>query len=93
MRCRISGAKFAGAIAIACAIGVAGACAQTVDGRRPEFAVASVKAGDSMGRPEIGNSNGRSHARNATLRMILATAYQVPVFEISGGPGWVDSEV
>jgi uncharacterized protein (TIGR03435 family) len=56
------------------------------------FDVASVKQGDSAGRPEVGNSNGRSTAKNATLKTIMATAYQVPAFQISGGPGWVDSD-
>jgi uncharacterized protein (TIGR03435 family) len=66
---------------------------------RPEFAVASIKPSpaqgkpsNSPGRPEVGNSNGRGHAKDATLKMIMATAYQVPIFQISGGPGWVDSE-
>jgi uncharacterized protein (TIGR03435 family) len=58
----------------------------------PEFAVASIKPSTSANRPEIGNSNGRSHARNATLRMLIATAFQVPAFRISGGPKWFDSE-
>jgi uncharacterized protein (TIGR03435 family) len=72
---------------------------------RPEFTVASIKpstalgkpstapgTANSPGRPEVGNSNGRGHAKDATLKMIMATAWQVPVFQISGGPGWVDSE-
>ena len=65
---------------------------QTADSARPEFAVASVKPSNSIGRPEIGNFNGRGHAKNATLKMIMATAYQVPVFLISGGPAWADSQ-
>jgi len=68
------------------------AFAQQSASKRPEFAVASVKPSDSPGRSEIGNFNGRSHARNATLKMIMAVAYQVPIFQISGGPAWADSE-
>jgi uncharacterized protein (TIGR03435 family) len=61
-------------------------------GGRPEFAVASIKPGNSQSRPEVGNFNGRGYAKNATLKMIMATAYQVPIFQISGGPGWADSD-
>ena len=56
----------------------------------------SVKAGQTptipRSRPEVGNFNGRGYAKNATLKTIMATAYQVPVFQISGGPGWTDSD-
>jgi uncharacterized protein (TIGR03435 family) len=68
------------------------ATAQTADRGRPEFAVASVKASNSAGRPEVGNFNGRGIAKNATLKTIMATAYQVPIFQISGGAGWVDAD-
>ena len=68
------------------------AAAQTADRRRPEFAVSSVKPSNSLGRPEVGNFNGRGYAKDATLKMIMATAYQVPLFRISGGPGWAGSE-
>jgi uncharacterized protein (TIGR03435 family) len=71
---------------------LAEAAEQISDRGRPEFAVASVKFSNSQGRPEIGNSNGRGHAKNATLKMIMATAYQVPISQISGGPAWADSE-
>jgi len=73
-------------------VALAQAAAQTADHGRPEFAVASIKPSNSRGRPEVGNFNGRGHARNATLKMIMATAYQVPIFQISGGPAWADSE-
>jgi uncharacterized protein (TIGR03435 family) len=68
-----------------------GAAACTAGGR-PEFAVTSVKPDSSPSRPEVGNFNGRGYAKHATLKMIIATAYQVPVFQISGGPAWVDSD-
>jgi len=73
---------------------VAQACAlaQTADHRRPEFAVGSVKPSNSLGSPEVGNFNGRGSGKNATLKMVMATAYQVPIFQISGGPAWTDSE-
>jgi len=66
--------------------------AQTLTSGNPGFDVSSVKPANAPGRPEIGNSNGRGYAKNATLKMIMATAYQVPAFQISGGPGWADSD-
>ena len=61
---------------------------------RPEFEVASVKpntAGNNMVmiRPPVG---GRFTATNARLKMLVAIAWKVQNFEISGGPGWVDSD-
>ena len=66
--------------------------AQQTGSKRPEFAVGSIRPSNSEGRPEVGNFNGRGYGKNATLKMIMATAYQVPAFQISGGPKWVDSD-
>lgn len=59
---------------------------------RPAFAVGSVRPSNSEGRPEVGNFNGRGYGKNATLKRMIATAYQVPAFQISGGPKWIDSD-
>jgi hypothetical protein len=40
-------------------VGLAQVVAQTADHGRPAFAVASVKLSNSLGRPEVGNFNGR----------------------------------
>ena len=40
-------------------------------------------------RPPVG---GRFTATNARLKMLVGLAYKVQNFEISGGPGWADSE-
>jgi uncharacterized protein (TIGR03435 family) len=68
------------------------AYAQQPGGNRPAFAVGSVRRNNSGVVPEVGNFNGRGYGKNATLRMMMATAYQVPIFQISGGPKWVDSD-
>ncbi len=68
------------------------AFSQQTGGKRPEFAVGSVRRSNSEGRPEVGNFNGRGYGKNTTLKMVMATAYQVPAFQISGGPKWVDSD-
>jgi uncharacterized protein (TIGR03435 family) len=56
--------------------------------------VASVKPNTSGSgmisiRPPVG---GRFTATNARLKMLIGLAYNVKNFEISGGPGWIDSE-
>src|SRR5580658_4282099 len=61
---------------------------------RPEFEVASVKPNTSGKnlisiRPPVG---GRFTATNARLKMLIALAYNVKNFEISGGPGWIDTD-
>jgi uncharacterized protein (TIGR03435 family) len=61
---------------------------------RPEFEVASVKPNTSGRnfinvRPPVG---GRFTATNARLKMLIALAYNVKSFEISGGPAWIDSD-
>jgi uncharacterized protein (TIGR03435 family) len=68
------------------------ALAKQSAGKRPEFAVGSVHPSSAEGRPEVGNFNGRGYGKNATLKMMMATAYQVPIFQIFGGPKWVDSD-
>jgi uncharacterized protein (TIGR03435 family) len=40
-------------------------------------------------RPPVG---GRFTATNAKLKMLIGIAYNVKTFEISGGPGWIDSD-
>jgi len=62
--------------------------------KRSEFEVASVKPNTSgnmmvMIRPPAG---GRFTATNARLKMLVALAYNVRNFEISGGPGWLDTD-
>ena len=58
------------------------------------FEVASVKPNTSgnnmiMIRPPVG---GRFTATNARLKMLIGLAYKVQDFDISGGPGWIDSD-
>ena len=60
---------------------------------RPSFEVASVKPSGPddrlMYRLQPG---GRYLATGLTLKMLIANAYSVPDFLISGGPGWRDSD-
>jgi uncharacterized protein (TIGR03435 family) len=62
-------------------------------GARSEFEVASIKrnvSGD-LGR-YIKPAPGRVSVSNMTVKDLLTMAYQVRDFQISGGPGWVNSD-
>jgi uncharacterized protein (TIGR03435 family) len=59
---------------------------------RPSFEVASVKPNSSAsGNSGVRFTPGRLNAENASLRFLIAWAYKVRVFQLSGGPGWIDS--
>lgn len=73
------------------------AATQTSDAPPPSFEVASIKKHPpeggrgmrvSMGGPDVS----RFRASNVTAKMLIATAYSVREFQISGGPDWVNSE-
>jgi uncharacterized protein (TIGR03435 family) len=61
---------------------------------RPEFEVASIKPNDSgstsMKFPFP--SGGRLTSTNINLKTLISFAYKVPGFEVTGGPGWVNSD-
>jgi bla regulator protein blaR1 len=70
---------------------------QTVSAQevRPQFEVASVKASnpsDPVFGIRIPPGGNRFSVTNATLEMLIGFAYGLPNPQISGGPGWVDSE-
>ena len=61
---------------------------------RPTFEVASIKPNHSAGR-QAGIQmapGGRFVATNVPLRFLVEQAYGVKSFQISGAPGWLDSE-
>lgn len=61
---------------------------------RLEFDVASVKLGAGVGKPQfLGmRSPGTFAAQNVNLRFIIRVAYGVRMFQVLGGPKWLDSE-
>jgi uncharacterized protein (TIGR03435 family) len=78
-------------LAVACLLGGAAAEAQS-------FEVASIKrsapaSGDrqftGVGTP----GGGRLNTFGASLRMLITFAYNVKDYQISGGPGWANSEI
>ena len=61
---------------------------------RLEFEAASIRP-SSSGRKgfSIGTDHGNFTATNCTLKFLIQYAYGVKDFQISGGPGWLDSEI
>lgn len=78
---------------IVAAVGMA-ILAAPVWAQPPSFEVASVKAnhsGDHM--VSLMNApGGRFTAKNVSVKMLIRLAYKVQDFQITGGPGWIDSE-
>jgi uncharacterized protein (TIGR03435 family) len=60
----------------------------------PAFEVATVKPHrpDPSGTSGISARNGRLTATGTTLKILIGAAYDVRSDQISGGPGWLDSE-
>jgi uncharacterized protein (TIGR03435 family) len=60
----------------------------------PQFEVASVKPhkSDDGLFGILGQPGGRFTATNASLRMLIRTAYQLQEDQIIGGPGWLGSD-
>lgn len=58
------------------------------------FEVASIKpsAPDARGTMLQIQPGGGLRVTNATLRMLITQAYDVRDFQVSGGPGWINSE-
>lgn len=61
---------------------------------QPAFEVASIKRSDPAGGgTQIGVSPGGVFtAKNVTIKALIQQAYEVRDFQISGGPGWLDTE-
>jgi uncharacterized protein (TIGR03435 family) len=59
---------------------------------RPEFDVASIKPSNAFGGATLGVGNGRASGHNVTLKRLIAFAYRLQDFQITGGPSWVSSD-
>jgi len=69
--------------------------AQVQAQRRDEsFEVASIKPNNSGENPYYVRivPGGNLRALNASLQAIITTAYQIPDFELAGGPAWLTTE-
>jgi uncharacterized protein (TIGR03435 family) len=60
----------------------------------PEFEVASIKPSPpgAGGRSFTQSPGGRLTTSNASLKMLIAFAYQVMPEQVAGGPAWVESD-
>jgi uncharacterized protein (TIGR03435 family) len=60
----------------------------------PAFDTASVKRNTStaQGMTMNGEAEGWFNATNVTASMLIRFAYDIPVFRVSGGPDWLDSD-
>jgi uncharacterized protein (TIGR03435 family) len=61
----------------------------------PRFALASVKPSDSADRRPLFQvqPDGRLTVHNFTLKMLIRNAYGIKLFQISGGPDWIGSDL
>jgi hypothetical protein len=68
--------------------------AQTTEGPHPTFAVASIRP--TEGQPPNSGfrraTAGGLNATNVTVKMLIEYAYGVREDQISGGPGWLDTD-
>jgi bla regulator protein blaR1 len=89
--------KNAHTLAAIFALGACGALGQTPaavgNAAAPKFEVASIKPADPSARGfRIQTApGGRYIATGVTVKFLIAQAYGVRDFQISGGPGWIDS--
>ena len=59
---------------------------------RPSFEVASIKPGNPHGLIRFSISGRRFTWENTTLKDVIQWAYHVAAWQLSGGPGWLESE-
>jgi uncharacterized protein (TIGR03435 family) len=62
----------------------------------PRFEVVSIKPADASVRPgrfgaSIDTGPARLSSRGASLKDLIQAAYGIEAYQVSGGPGWVDS--
>lgn len=84
-RCWMAFAVLLGIVAVA----QAQDCAQT--GQLPQFEVATIKPFNPHGGlAGVMNFGGRVYAGHMSVRMLLMTACNVQMFQVTGGPDWID---
>jgi len=66
---------------------------QTPAAAQRQVEVASIKRNDGGSRSMgFASPPGRFIAKNVTLKMLITHAYNVQDFEVTGGPGWMNSD-
>jgi uncharacterized protein (TIGR03435 family) len=81
-------------VVAAIAVAVMPVASQAPPAQKPSFEVATVKpnASGDIRTLILGQPGGRFTVTNATLKMVMAAAYRVRDFQISGGPNWVATD-
>jgi uncharacterized protein (TIGR03435 family) len=89
MTARLAGALFSAFLWVLASLG--GSYAETNTG--PRFDVASIKPSAPAARNTsiFFPPGGRLEVVNMSLKEMIANAYNIQPFQISGGPGWLDS--
>jgi uncharacterized protein (TIGR03435 family) len=64
---------------------------QTPADTKPSFEIASVKQSAAL-NAYAGGSPGRFIATGVSLRLLIMNAYRVRDFQLTGGPGWVNTD-
>jgi len=84
-------AAFTLSLVVSFAVSIPVACAQTESSL--QFEVASIKRNNSGDTERyIRPAPGRLSIRNMTLKNLVTIAYGIREFQLSGGPGWIESE-
>jgi uncharacterized protein (TIGR03435 family) len=93
MRTDPRGRTFSPGAIIVAALVVAGSCAFAQQQPGPAFEVASIKPNNTApNNSEFHFDGGRFTAENVSAGFLIVWAYQVRPFQISGGPGWINSQ-
>jgi uncharacterized protein (TIGR03435 family) len=71
---------------------LAAAATQAQTPPRPEFEVASIRPSKAVGGGSMGAGVGSASEHNVSLKSLMVVAYRIQDFQISGGPGWTDSD-
>jgi len=67
--------------------------AQTPDTpKKATFEVAAIRPAKDDGNHSSNSDKGLYRTHNLTLKELIARAYDVDIGQVSGGPGWVDSD-
>jgi uncharacterized protein (TIGR03435 family) len=74
-------------------VGISLALAMVFAQKPPAFDAASVKPNASgTGGFSMGTKNGRLTATNVPVRMLILKGFHAKEFQVTGGPGWLDTE-
>ena len=83
--------KFCQAVVFAAMLQASLLLAQVAPSAQPSY-IASVKRANKAEAPGFWITRGRLLARGVTARYLVAIAYGVQKFQVTGGAGWVDRE-